>query len=193
MSEENQSSGQPDQTSGQNPEKKDFVKHETYMKVLSEAKAAKAKLAEFEAQVERDRQAKLEAEGKSKELAEEYKRKFEEAEKKSMTFAKTYGQKVFTAETKSVALELGANPEAVEDLIKTGDWSDVEIGQDFSVDREKIKASLVRMQQQKPWFFRSQVTPPRDVNPGSKVATGSKSPNEMSVEELIEFAKKNFK
>jgi hypothetical protein len=195
IQDENQPSGLPNETGGQNGGKKeDVVAHATYLKVLNEAKAAKAKLAEAEAERERERQAKLEQEGKFKEAADEWKKKFEETEKKAMSFVKTYGQKVFASETKSVALELGANPDALEDIIKTGDWSEVEIGNDFSVDREKLKAAVSKMQQAKPWFFKSQVSAPKDVTPGQKPpAAGTKSIEQMSVDELIEYTKKNFK
>lgn len=195
MSQENQPSGQTGETSGQNTETKDDkVAHATYLKVLSEAKAAKAKLAELETERERERQAKLEQEGKFKEAADEWRKKFEETEKKAMGFVKTYGQKVFSAETKSVALELGANPDALDDIIKTGDWSEIEVGGDFSVDRDKIKSALSKMQQSKPWYFKTQPNAPKDITPGQQVAGGkSKSLEEMSVEELIAQTKKTFK
>lgn len=187
--------GQPNDGSADPAGDKDVVAYTTYKKTVGEVKSLKAKLAELEAEKEVERQQRLQQEGKWKEAAEEWQKKAKDHETKSQDLLKSFGRKVFTSEAKAIAAELGANPDALDDIIKVGDWSEVEIGEDFQVDREKLKAAVTKMQQAKPFYFKQQVNPPKTVNPGNGGAGsgGSKSLESMSVDELIKVARENYK
>lgn len=195
MSQESQTaSGNPVENSGGNNQENDVVAYTTYKKTVGEVKSLKAKLAELEAEKEQQRLEKLSQEGKWKESADDWAKKAKEAEEKAMKIARTFGQKVFAQEAKSVALELGATPEALDDIIKVGDWSEIEIGDDFSIDKEKLKSSIARMQQSKPFYFKKTVNAPKDVIPGmQQQSSGSKKLDEMSIDELVSYAKSNHK
>lgn len=194
MSEDQKGSSGVPETNGSANSQEDVVAYSTYKKTVGEVKSLKAKLAELEAEREAQSNARLQEQGKWKEAAEDWQKKAKEAEEKAMKVARTFGQKVFAQEAKAVALELGATPEALEDIIKVGDWSEIEIGEDFSVDRDKLKSSIARMQQAKPFYFKKTVNPPKDIVPSNMPqASGSKKLDEMSIDELVSFAKTNLK
>lgn len=181
-------SGSPEPVGDKTQE--DSVSYQTYKKTVGEVKSLKTRLAELEAEREAERMKRLQEEGKWKESAEDWSKKAKEAEEKAMRVARTFGQKVFANEVKSVALELGADPNALDDIIKVGDWSEIEIGDDFTVDREKLKSSIARMQQSKSFYFKKSVSAPRDVTPGnSPVGKPEKDLNELDMDDLLKLAK----
>lgn len=90
---------------------------------------------------------------------------------------------------------MGANPTVLDDLLKVGDWKEIEIQENitdddfsFSVDSKKVTEALARMQKEKPIYFTKQVSGPRDVVPSASF-DGSKSSKEMTREEIIEKLK----
>lgn len=171
------------------------VSYETYKKTVAAEKSLREKLNAMEAEREAEKQARLTEQGKFKESAEEWQKKAMTADEEKKKLAQNFGMKIFSSEVKTTALQMGATPEAVDDILKVGDWSDVEIGEDFSVDKEKLKGALSKLQTAKPWFFTKSATAPKDVNPSNDkvVAAGGKSLSEMTAAELKEYALKNFK
>lgn len=183
MSVENPSvSDQPIQSSGQNNQ--DTVKYETYRKAVGEVKSAKAKIAEYEAREAEREQAVLAEQGKYKEALDNSVKKQNEfkaaLEAKDKAFAKT----VFTKEIEAVALSFGARKEALEDIVKVGDWSSVEIDENFSINQEQLKAQISNLSKSKPFYFISNAAAPRDVNTSPSGAPSSKSVNDMTVDEI---------
>ena len=162
-----EASGQPVETSGQNQEK-DQVSYDTHRKLLAEKKALQAKLAEAEAKERALEQSKLEQEGKVKELNEKLKVELEGFKKLAKDKDVKYGTKVLTQEIKAMAKSFGAAEEMLEDVVKLGDWSTVEITDDFEVKKDALKETMAMMQKSKPWLFKSNKPAPNDLPPNGK-------------------------
>lgn len=163
-----EASGQPEETSGQSQETKDQVSYDTHRKLLAEKKALQAKLAEAEAKERALEQSKLEQEGKVKELNEKLKVELEGFKKLAKDKDVKYGTKVLTQEIKSMAKSFGAAEEMLEDVVKLGDWSTVEITDDFEVKKDALKETMAMMQKSKPWLFKSTKAAPNDLPPNGK-------------------------
>lgn len=168
---------------------RDTVSYETYRKTVSEVKNLKSKLDEFQTKETEREQATLQEQGKFKEALEAANRKLKETELKLDSTSKTFAKQVFSKEAKSVALQMGAAPEGVDDLIRVADWTGVEIGEDFAVNETQLKDAIARMQKQKPLFFKKLVPAPKDVNTGHSLSASGKSVQEMSNDELINAIK----
>lgn len=160
-------SGVPPESSGQGPEK-DQVAYETHRKLLAEKKALQNKLAEYDANLKASEQAKLEEQGKLKELNDKLKVELEGFKRLAKDKDVKYGTKVLTQEIKSVAKSLGAAEEMLDDVVKLGDWSTVEITDDFEVKKEALKETMVMMQKSKPWLFKGTKPAPNDLPPNGK-------------------------
>lgn len=156
-------SGQSVDDSVVKPDQKDTVQYETYKKVLSEKKALQAKLEEFNATVKAGEQAKLEEQGKLKELNDALRRESEALKKTVKEKDFKYGSKVLKQEIKSVAKSLGAQEETLEDIYKLGDWTTVEITDDFEVKQESVKDALTEMLKAKPYLFKTSKPAPNDL------------------------------
>lgn len=171
------------------PEK---VERNTYLKAVGEAKALKAKLAEFQSkEVEREQQS-LAEQGKWKEAAERYQNELKEHKQKLETTNKTFAKKVFQSELKALAAEAGFIPEVLDDLPKLGDWSNVEIDDDFNLNKATLKDSLNELAKAKPFLIRKQPGQVRDVNASAAGGASLKTdPSKMSKEQLLEMLRGN--
>lgn len=161
---DNGAGGAPESASGgQTQEQKDQVSYETHRKLLAEKKNLQAKIAEFEAAQKSQEQQQLEQQGKLKELNDALKKEADLLKKAQKDMAVKYGSKVLTQEIKSVAKSLGANEKALDMIVKSGDWSAVEISDDFEVKTESIKDALVAMQKDLPELFKTSKAAPNDL------------------------------
>jgi len=176
-------------------QKPDNVSRSAYEKVLAEAKKERMEKRALEERLKLEEDKKLTEQSQFKELAEKYKQELEAEKSKLQKIAKAAAKKEFSSVVKQKALELGANPTILDDILKVGDWSSVEIQESvtdddfsFSVDAKKVTEALARMQKEKPIYFTKQVSAPRDVVP-SVGFDGSKSTKELSREEIIQKLK----
>lgn len=171
-------------------EKKDVVAYDTYRRAIGEVKQLKAKLAEIEAERERENQLKLAEQGKYKEQAENLFKKLSEKEEQIKNVVTTFGKRVFETEAKSLALGLGARPEAIDDILKVGNWDDVEIDEHFNINKDQLKLKIEELSKTKPWFFVSNTKAPQTVIPSNK-ATGNnvRDLSKLSLDEIRELAK----
>jgi len=191
MSTDQSTSGAPstvvsDEVSGQG---KDTVAYDTYRKTVSEVKSLKSKLAELQAEKEAESQAKLAEQGKWKERAELAETKLKEEQKKAHMILQNFGKKALEGVVQSEALKLGAKPEAVEDILKLADFSDVEIDETFNIKADQVSLKLKEFSTKKPYLFSTNAKGVSDVVPNSKANSGTKSLDEMSVEEIKQFVK----
>lgn len=193
MEENQESVTQVTDSSATTEAKKDVVAYDTYRRTVGEVKALKSKLAELEAEREAERQAKLSEQGKYKEQAEELLKKLAEKDQQVKKVVTTFGRKVFEQEAKSLALGLGARQDALDDILKVGNFSDVEAEIDpdnnFSINKDQLKLKLEELAKTKPFYFQKTTEPVKDLIPNSKVTSGNKSIKDMSLEELRELAK----
>jgi hypothetical protein len=170
-------------------DKKDVVAYDTYRRTVGEVKSLKAKLAELEAEREQQEQLKLAEQGKYKEQAETLFKKLSEKEEQVKKVVTTFGRKVFETEAKGLALGLGAKPEAVEDILKVGSWDDVEIDDQFNVNKDQLKNKIEELAKSKPWFFGGNPKAPQSVVPGKANVNGASDLSKLSLDEIRELAK----
>lgn len=166
--------------------KEDKVAYQTYQKTVGEVKSLKQKLSALEAEKAERENAILSEQGKYKELNDSLSKKLKDLEQKNEQSTKIFAKQVFSKEAKALAIQLGAMPEAVDDLIKTGDWSEVEIDESFNVNEKQLKDALAKIQKAKPYYFKKDVKQVKDVNTGHSASSGSpKDFAKMSKDELI--------
>jgi hypothetical protein len=178
-------SDQTNSASGE-PSNKDTVAYDTYRKAIGELKSIKAKMSEYEAKESQREQSLLAEQGKYKEALDNTVKKQRELELALEAKDKAFAKKVFTKEVEAVALQFGARKEALEDIVKVGDWSTVEIDENFSINQEQLKAQITALSKAKPFYFVSTAAAPRDVNTSSSGAVpSSKSVNELSKAEIL--------
>lgn len=169
--------------SGESSEK-DVVKYDTYRKAIGELKTLKSKMSEYEAREQEREQSLLAEQGKFKEALESAISKKKELEQALEAKEKAFAKKIFTKEVQEVALSLGARKDALDDIVKVGDWSSVEIDENFSINKEQLKAQIANLSKSKPFYFSGSATAPRDVNTSTGSAPASKKLEDMSIEEL---------
>jgi hypothetical protein len=190
MEETNVVSGhQVEGSAGNKDSSSDSVKYETYSRAIGEIKALKAKLNEFHAKEHEREQTVLAEQGKYKEALEgalKSKREIEEALKaKDAAYART----IFQKEVKQLALTMGARKEALEDIVKVGDWSSVEIDESFNLNTEQLKTQLANLAKSKPYFFTTGAQKPGDVHLSAGAFSGEKPAKDLSKDEIIEKLK----
>jgi hypothetical protein len=172
-------------SAGSKDSSSDSVKYETYSRAIGEIKALKAKLNEFQAKEHEREQTVLAEQGKYKEALEgalKSKREIEEALKaKDAAYART----IFQKEVKQLALTMGARKEALEDIVKVGDWSSVEIDESFNLNTEQLKTQLANLAKSKPYFFTTGAQKPGDVHLSAGAFSGEKPAKDLSKDEII--------
>lgn len=173
------------------PKPENTVSHETYKRVLDEAKKAKARASELEKEKADREQAALAEQGKFKEALEKETTTRRDLETRLKDKDKTYAKHVFTVEAKKVAQELGAMPEALEDIIKVGDWSGVEVdSESFKVNETQLKEAVLNLQKSKPFYFSKTVAAPRDNQSSAGGAPpGPKPADKLSKDEILQQLK----
>lgn len=176
--------------------KPETVSRTAYEKILAEAKKERMEKRALEERLKLEEDKKLTEQSQFKELAEKYKQELESERIRLQKIAKAAAKKEFSTVVKQKALELGANPTVLDDLLKVGDWKEIEIQENitdddfsFSVDAKKVTEALARMQKEKPIYFTKQVSGPRDVVPSASL-DGSKITKDMSREDILEQLKK---
>lgn len=131
--------------------------------VSLEAKQHRQKNAELKRQLEEKEKAKLQEQGQFKELADIWQRKAEEKETLANKLKDAFA---FKTVADSVALEASkmgcVDPEALINLLP---MNQVPIDENFSVDKESVKAMVEDFKKTKPYFFKSQAPKIIDSHP----------------------------
>lgn len=183
--EENQVSVSDTNNEASGQVEKQTVAYETYRKTVGEVKKLKSEIESFrQKEIERE-QALLAEQGKYKEALESALKKQKEIEKSLQEKEKTYARNIFTKEAKSVALQLGAMPEALDDIVKVGNWSDVEIDEAFNINTDQLKEAITRLQKEKPFYFKKESSAPRSVSTQANLTQPKKDLKELSREEIM--------
>lgn len=191
MSEENQgTNGAPNENANGTQGQKDSVSYETYKKVLGTLKKKEEMLSALQAKANEIENNQLTEQQKYKELFEkvnqEKKQKEDEFKKKESLFVKHNLKNTVVRYAK----ELGAIDQAVEDIYKVEDWSDVEFKEDYSVNEDQVKAKVSELTSKRPWYFKKQVSAPKDVVLGGNGASSTPSDlSKLSYDELLKIAK----
>ncbi len=164
---------------------KQTVAYETYRKTVGEVKKLKSEIESFRQKEIEKEQALLAEQGKYKEALEAAMKKQKELEKVLTEKEKTYARNIFTKEAKQVAMQLGAMPEALDDIVKVGNWSDVEIDESFNINTDQLKEAISRLQKEKPFYFKKESSTPRSVDTRANLAQHKKDLKELSREEIM--------
>lgn len=166
----------------------DRVAYETYRKTLSEAKRAKQERDELNEKLRQLEQEKLTAEGNKDQLIESLKREREELSGKLKTavgsFARSRVHETLMGEMSKAGCQ---DPEIViraygEDL------SEVDFDDQFSPDRDQIKAMVDKIKGERPYLFGKNAPKLADhkVNPEGVGEKPRKPLHKMSEDELLE-------
>lgn len=190
MSEENQGSNGSSNENANGNQGKGQVAYETYQKVLGSLKKKEQMLDALEAKAKELEANQLAEQGKYKEISEqlkaELKKKDDEFKKKESFFVKTNLKNTVA----KYAKELGAIDQALDDIYKVEDWSDVEFKEDYTVNEEQILTKVKDLTSKKPFYFKKQVNAPKDVVLGGNgAASGSSDLSKLSYDELLKIAK----
>lgn len=182
VNESNAVSDQSGEASGETSQ--DVVKYETYKKTISELKNVKSKLSEYEAKVREREQIELAEKGKFKEALDSEISRRKELEQELQAKERAFAKKIFTKEVQEIALQFGARKEALEDIIKVGDWHEVEIDENYTINKDQLKSQIANLAKSKPFFFVNTAAAPRDISNVASAAPREKEASEMSIDEI---------
>lgn len=182
VNESNAVSDQSGEASGETSQ--DVVKYETYKKTISELKNVKSKLSEYESKVREREQIELAEKGKFKEALDSEISRRKELEQELQAKEKAFAKKIFTKEVQEIALQFGARKEALEDIVKVGDWHEVEIDENFTINKDQLKSQIANLAKSKPFFFVNTAAAPRDISNVASAAPREKEASEMSIDEI---------
>lgn len=177
----------------QQSQAEDVVKYESYKKVLSEAKSAKEKARQLEAELEAKRQAELEAKGNYQEIIDSLKRQKEELETKyRTTVEKTQWERV-TGSIKNEAVKAGClNPDKLIRLLDKHDFETLR-AEDGEIRAESLNQLLEKAKRENDFLFKRGNVQVNDAVPANNPPIArEKSVSEMSKAERIEALKKSL-
>lgn len=185
------SSGAVTEEKGQEEQKKDFVSYDTYRRAVGEVKALKAKLNELLAQKEAEEQQRLAEQGRWKEKAELLEKTLREKDERLNNIVSTFARRVFEESAKQVAQEVGVRKEAVQDVLRVADFSDIEVTEDFTVNQQQLRSKLESLAKEKPWFFEQKKPQVPSATPFVTDASmvGTRKLEDLSWDELRALAK----
>lgn len=195
MVEENQNApvGQSEETSGNSEKKADSVAYESYMKALNEKKNAQAKLSEYEQELQKLREEKLEREGKIEELNTQYR---SERDQYKSELEKTKQQYAWNSLTNSIKAEASKHGCLDTDLlikaIEDDDLKRINVGEDFSIDMDSLSSVIADTKKKRPMLFKNTSVPVANGTPNTKPKPKNNL-KDMSLDELREAYKNSYK
>ena len=174
---------------GQSVEQKaeDVVKYDSYKKVLSEAKNAKERARQLEAELEAKRNAELEATGNFQEIIDNLKGKLKDTESKLYTTQKNALWKDVTGAIKAEAAKAGCiNPDKLIRLFDKDDFSTLQ-AEDGQIHMDSVKALIEKSKKEDYYLFSKGNVPLIDATPSNKI--DKPSLNNLSKEEILNMLK----
>lgn len=167
--------------------KEDKVSYDTYRKTLSEAKSAKEKTKALEAELEKLRQAELEAKGKDKELAESLRKQLEQEKAEKNKIKQDFAFQIYTKAVKAELSKAGALDEDL--LINAIDINAVGINDDFTFNEDDIKREVANLAAKKPKLFQKKAPSVKDGTPknvDSKELNGQMDLSKMTLAQKMQ-------
>ena len=161
--------------------------------LLEEKKKLQEKFNETKSEIEKIREAEMEAQGKYQDINKTLKERLEQTEKERNEIKKTYAQNSLKSVVRQKALELGATKaDAVLRLMEKSDLEMIQVDENFNVDPDGALMAVERVQKEYPELFTKKSSPAKAIMPnGSGVQTEIKEDiTNMSLDELKEFYKK---
>ena len=172
------------EVSTDNQPQSDVVKYESYKKVLSEAKNAKERARELEAQLEAKKMAELEAQGNYQEIIEGLKGKLSETESRLITTKKQALWKDVTGAIKTEAMAAGCtHPDKLIKLLNTEDLSTLQ-SEDGNLSQESVRALVEKAKKEDYYLFSKGQVPVMDATPSAGFKVDKPDYSSMSSEEI---------
>lgn len=173
------------------------VSYETHRKLLNEKKNAVSKLNEYEAELQKLREEKMEREGKQDELISSYREKIQKLEGELGNTKKSFAWNTVKGAIKTEAIKNGCNDsEKLIRLMDDQDLKSISIGEDFSIDMETVKNVIEKNKKENHFLFSANVPPVANGNPSKKPSEPKNKLDDLSKlsdEELEQAYKETFK
>lgn len=188
---------QPKESSGsEGNESKDFVKYESFQKLLGEKKGLQEK---FQATTEKMKELEeklMEKDQDVQKQANYWKEKYETTNKKLEDTNKSYTWTMLTSQVKSKAESLGCTNS--EKLIRLMDDDDLralsqEIGEDFKLNNDVLNGIIEKNRKENYFLFKDSTPKATTGLPKGAPKEKDFDPSKMSNEELREAFKKAYK
>lgn len=183
---------QSQETSGSEVEakKEDLVPHSTYKKVLSEKRNYMERYGQLESELQALKEEKMRSEGKTKELADTYKAKYEEAQKSLEETRNKFAWNALTNTIKAHSQKHGCkDPDGFIKLLEDEDLKRIEVGEDFSIDTATLDSVFEDYKNKRSYIFESPRKPVANGNPTNTVKEKEKDLKKMSLAELKDLYK----
>jgi hypothetical protein len=163
---------------------KDLVSYDTYRKTVSQVKSLQAKLAELNEKTQNLEHEKLTAEGKKDELAESYKKKYEEERSKRTTQLRAFADEIMFRQFESEAAKLGCiKPDDLFTLYRSR-LQEMEVNEDLKIDQGEVRQIIEDAKRERPFYFKKDSPRLATDIPGDLPKQKTKSLKDMSIEEL---------
>jgi hypothetical protein len=196
-SQENAPVEQPKESSGsEGKESKDFVKYESFQKLLGEKKGLQEKYHQTTEKMKELEEKLMEKDQDVQKQANYWKEKYEQTSKKLDDTQKSYTWTTLTSQVKSKAQELGCtNPDKLVRLMDDEDLRALseEIGEDFKLNNDVLNGVLEKNKKENFFLFKDVAPKVANGMPKSKPEDKKFDPKKMSNEELKEAFKKAYK
>lgn len=161
------------------------VDYGTYSRVLSKLKKLESSFKSLETEASQLRSEKLEAEGKKDDVIKSLRDQLKQKDDDLLKSKKTFGYKVLSSQVTAAARDMGAWDDDL--VLKSLDFSEIEIDDDFSVDQKSLRAALDGLRKKKPRLFEDTKKQLADGLPETKPKKNEKTSfDKMSSSELIE-------
>lgn len=148
--------------------------------LLAKLKEQQERTKSMQEKLDQIEQEKLAQSGKKDELIDNLKKTLKEKDDQLKSVTQTFALKTVNQQVIEAARSMGAEKPDV--VMKLADLSDVQVGDDFSVDNEALKIALERVKADVPQLFKKATAAPRD---GTPTTQGVKtSVQGMSISEL---------
>ena len=157
---------------------KDQVSYDTYKKVLGEAKAAKAKKAELEAELQKVKQSELEIKGQDKQLIDSLRKQLADREAQERKMKEHYAFNSFKNTVSAIGSKHGCID--MEVLLKSVDINSVEMNDDFTFNEADLEREIAQLASKKSYLFQKKVPAVKDGVPG----TVKKETKKLTIDEM---------
>jgi hypothetical protein len=165
----------------------DVVKYESYKKVLGEAKNAKERARQLEAELEAKKNAELEAQGNYQEIIDNLKAKTLDIESKYRKERENTLWKDVTGAIKNEATRAGCiNPDKLIRLLDKSDFETLQ-ADDGQIRQESVQQLIERAKKEDYYLFTKGNVPMMDAIPSNKIE--KQNFNDLSKDEIIAMLK----
>jgi len=165
----------------------DVVKYESYKKVLGEAKNAKERARQLEAELEAKKNAELEAQGNYQEIIDNLKAKTLDLESKYRKERENTLWKDVTGAIKNEATRAGCiNPDKLIRLLDKSDFETLQ-ADDGQIRQESVQQLIERAKKEDYYLFTKGNVPMMDALPSNKIE--KQNFNDLSKDEIIAMLK----